>query len=195
MQIINFNNATILYHYHWLLCICNCALLTSVYLPENFTAMSIQAFARCSNLSTINALSFYITTFDNSDSEFRDILIKAAFSNVNPKDFMLNQPTQWTRYIDPDMYHALRSWARVRGVDSRLPLFTASSRSLKWSYLGEVFITNMPVVNERGALTGLPPFIQAATGTTNNMESIYCLLKECPGAIIVMNNVYRNSLI
>jgi len=103
---------------------------------------------------------------------------------------MLGQPTQhksWSPlwFQNTEMYYEWKTWARLRGADDgRLPLFTAAARSLKWSYLKQIFAANMPVINEIDVLTGLPLFMLAATGQTSDIESIYNLLKELPAAII-----------
>jgi len=88
------------------------------------------------------------------------------------------------------MYNEWKGWARLRGMDGRLPLFTAAAKSLKWSYLRQIFIANMPVVNKIDVLTGLPLFMLAAIGPNSDLESIYNLLKECPAAISISSNIY-----
>merc|ERR1711935_648017 len=87
-----------------------------------------------------------------------------------------------------DLYYNWKRWARTRDVDDRLPLFTAAARCLKWSHVKQVFMSNMPVVNEIDLLTGLPLFMLAAIGPTSDIESIYNLLKECPSVIDITNN-------
>ena len=73
-------------------------------------------------------------------------------------------------------------------MDDRFPLFTAAARCLKWSNMKQIFALNMPVINEIDVRTGLPLFMLAATGPTCDIESVYNLLKENPGAINIMNN-------
>lgn len=162
-------------------------------MPENLTSISIEALARCSDLS-INAPSLSTTAFDNSG--FKDILVKAGFSRINPKDTMLGQPTKQRIseiHGDIDMYYHWKTWASLKDVDGRLPLFTGAAKSLKWSYLRKVFIANMPIINEIDLLTGLPLFMLAAAGPTSNIESVYRLLKEDPTAINIMDNKHQSS--
>merc|ERR1712008_340334 len=90
---------------------------------------------------------------------------------------------------DLDIYYDWKKWARTRDVDDRFPLFTAAARCLKWSYMNQIFTSNMPVVNEIDELTGFPLFMLAATGPTSDIESVYNLLKECPSVINIMNNI------
>merc|ERR1712008_327516 len=79
---------------------------------------------------------------------------------------------------------------RTRDVDDRFPLFTAAARCLKWSHVKQIFISNMPVVNEIDVLSELPLFMLAAIGPTSDIESVYNLLHECPSGINIMNNTH-----
>merc|ERR1740139_2130526 len=110
---------------------------------------------------------------------------------------MIGQPTEQMIManldVDEDMYYIWKAWANLRGVDGRLPLFTAAAISLKWSYLRQIFIANMSVVYEIDLMTGLPLFMLAATGPTSDIESVYNLLKENPAAINIMNNRHQSS--
>jgi len=170
-----------------------CTSLTSVHLPENLISISILAFAKCPNLTTIKAPSFSTTTLDNNNIDgFKNMLVEAGFSRSCPNDIFRGRPTRknsWdalcsVNFPHPsDMYHDIKTWARTRGVNSRLPLFTAAARSLKWSYTKQIFTENMPAVYESDELTGLPLFMLAATGPTSDIESIYSLLKENPSAM------------
>jgi len=90
------------------------------------------------------------------------------------------------------MYFEMKTWSRTRGVDGRLPLFTAAARSLKWSYTRQIFTANMPVVDEIDVLTGLPLFMLAALGPSSDIESVYNLLRESPPAIGTMNITKQN---
>jgi len=91
------------------------------------------------------------------------------------------------------MYYDNKTWARTKGADGRLPLFTAAARSLKWSYTRQIFTVNMPVVDEIDILTGLPLFMLAAVGPVSDIESIYNLLRENPPAISVLSSMDHNS--
>lgn len=98
----------------------------------------------------------------------KDILIDAGFSLVNPTDVMLGRPTNVFRVNLK--YYEWKAWVRLRGIDGRLPLFTAAAKSLPWSYLKQIFIANMPVVNDIDELTGLPLFMLAAIGENSDIE-------------------------
>jgi len=180
-------------------------LLTSLDLPENLSAISIEAFAQCCNLTISKAPSFQYHFFDNNFRGLQGKLIESGFSLDNPNDAMQGQRTTHTlegassstvytgMAHSSDMCYNWNVWARVKDGDGRLPLFTAAARSLKWSYLRLIFNANMPVVNEIDVLTGLPLFMLDATGPTSDIESIYNLLKECPAAISIINNKRDNS--
>ena len=75
-------------------------------------------------------------------------------------------------------------WAKTRSVDGRLPLCTASITSLKWIDLKEIFLANMLAIYEIDAWTGLPIFMLAAIGVDSDLESVYCILREHPGALL-----------
>jgi len=156
-------------------------------LPKNLTLISFRTFQGCVNLTTIEASSFSITTLDNSTLDgFKNVLINAGFSTSNPDDIIYDRQRMY--HVFEDMYYDWKRWARTRDVDGRFPIFTAAARGLKWSYMKQIFNSNMPVVNEIDALTGFPLFMLAATGPTSDMESVYNLLKECPSVINIMNN-------
>jgi len=181
----------------------NCTSLTSVYLPENLTAISLNTFKGCSNLNTIEAPSFSTTILDNDNIiVFRGILIDSGsiglsflprtrgtimlhnvLFNSGIKDNILCH--HYHSYQNLIMYHMCKVWARSKGSDGRLPLLTAAASSLKWSHTSLIFNLNMPVINEIDALTGLPVSMLAAAGPTSDIESIYNLLREHPQAIMV----------
>jgi len=177
----------------------NCSSLTSVNLPENFTAISITAFNGCSKLTTIKSSYFSTTTFDNN---LKNILIDAGFSPQNPNDItcgqskfqnMIRQSRSQPQQKNTKMYYHWKTWAKTSGLDGRLPLVTAAARSMKWSYMRQIFTDNMPVICELDALTGLPLFMLAATGPNSDIESIYNLLKNCPHAISIVNIRHPHS--
>jgi len=85
--------------------------------------------------------------------------------------------------VDEDMYYIWKAWANLRDVDGRLPLFTASARSLKWIHTERIFNAYMPVIHKIDGLSGLPLFMLAAAGPASDIESVYNLLKEYPAAI------------
>ena len=75
-------------------------------------------------------------------------------------------------------------WAKTRSVDSRLPLCTASITSLEWNDVKEIFLANMLAIYEIDAWTGFPMFMLAAIGLDSDLESVYCLLRAHPGAML-----------
>jgi len=105
------------------------------------------------------------------------MMINAGFTTSNPDDVISDRQPINQNLI---MYYDWKRWARTRDVDDRFPLFTAAVRCLKWSYMEQIFTSNMPVVNEIDELTGLPLFMLAATGPTSDIESVYNLLKIVP---------------
>merc|ERR1711935_971027 len=107
-------------------------------------------------------------------------VLKAGFSRSNPDDVISDREPMDHNLA---LYYDWKRWARTRDVDDRLPLFTATARCLKWSHVKQIFISNMPVVNEVDVLTGLPLFMLAAIGPTSDIESVYNLLKEYPSII------------
>jgi len=163
-----------------------CSSLASVHLPENLIVISLTAFQGCVNLTSIEASYLSTTTLDNNNLDgFKNMLINAGFSTSNPDDIISNRQVAKTNL---DVYYEWKRWARTSDVDGRFPLFTAAARCLQWSYMKEIFTSNMPVVNEIDVLTGLPLFMLAATGPTSDIESVYNLLKEYPSAMNIMNN-------
>jgi len=81
------------------------------------------------------------------------------------------------------LYYDWKTWAQTSGADGELPLFTAARNSLKWHYTKQIFTANMKVIYEIDAYSGLPMSLLAAVGPASDMESVYNLLKEFPGAI------------
>lgn len=55
-----------------------------------------------------------------------------------------------------------------------------------------IFTTNMPVIEEVDALSGLPVFMLAAAGRDSDIEAVYNLLKEYPPAISVTSPTHLN---
>jgi len=162
-----------------------CSFLTSVHLPENLLSISYNAFHRCVKLSAIEASSFSTTTINNNTvDEFKDFLINAGFSNSDPCDILSDHQQSSKNYY---LYYDWKRWARTRGDDGRFPLFTAAAKGVQWSKVKQIFISNMPVVNEIDVVTGLPLSLLAATGPTCDIESVYNLLKECPSAVTITN--------
>ena len=86
-----------------------------------------------------------------------------------------------------DRYYDWKRWARAIGVDGRFPLFTATTRCLKRSYMKQIFTSNMLVVHEINVLSGMPLCTLAAAGLTCNMELAYNSLKVCPSDVNTMN--------
>jgi len=162
-----------------------CSSLTSIYLPENLHSISCNAFHGCVKLRAIKASSFATTTLNNTtDRGFKDVLINAGFSTSNPCDIISDHQTYGNR-----LYYDWKRWARTRGDDGRLPLFTAATKEvMQWSKMKRIFTSNMPAVNEIDVVTGLPLFLFAATGPFSDIESVYNLLKEVPAAMNIINN-------
>ena len=137
--------------------------------------MSLKTFQGCVKLTNIEA-PYLSTTLDNNNIDwFENLLLNAGFSTSNPDDVISDRQP-----MDPnlDIYYDWKIWARTKDLDDRFPLFTAASRCLKWSYMKQIFTSNMPVINEIDVLTGLPLFMSAATGPTSDIEPVYNLLKE-----------------
>jgi len=163
-----------------------CLSLTSVRLPESLISIDLTTFEGCVRLTTIEAPYLSTTTLDNNNLDsFQNFLLNAGFSTSNPDDLISDRQVANTSHY---VYYEWKRWARTSDVDGRFPLFTAAARCLKWSYMKQIFTSNMPVVDEIDVLTGLPLFMLAATGPTSDIESVYNLLKEYPAAMNIMNN-------
>lgn len=93
---------------------------------EKLTTIS-EAFEGCSEFTTNEMLSFCIIMFDNSPYEFRNLLIKAGFSPYHADNIFLPNVEK------TGMFYNMTTWTRTRGIDGRLPLFTAAAKSLKWN--------------------------------------------------------------
>jgi len=176
---------------HW--AFSDCRSLTSIELPEKLIAISNQAFQGCSGLTTITlrssgdalvkTASFSTINFNSAGVSFREILIGAGFSLHNPDYIIYERPAEIQfQTIDPDemMYYDIKQWARTRNVDSRLPLFTAAAKSMRWDDMETIYDNNMPAIYEVDALTGLSSFMLAAVGPTSDINCIYNLLKNNP---------------
>jgi len=167
-----------------------CSSLTSVRLPQNLVSIGIRTFLGCNKLTTIETSSFSTTTLDNNNLDsVKSFLLNAGFMTSNPDDVISDRQP---KYQNLDVYYDWKRWARTRDVDDRFPLFTAAARGLKWSLVKQIFISNMPVVNDIDALTGLPLFMLAAIGPTSDIESVYNLLKEYPSVVNIINNRHDN---
>jgi len=167
----------------------NCRSLTSVHLPENLHAMSLDTFQGCSKLSTIEAPFFSSTLLKNNVNDgLKNMLTDAGFLPTNAYDFH-HSYFSYHHISQNDMYYDWKRWARAKDGDGRLPLFTAAATSMKWSHTRQIFNLNMPVINDIDVLTGLSLFMLAAAGTTSDIESIYNLLKEHPSAMMLTNNM------
>lgn len=122
------------------------------------------------------------------------MLVEAGFSPGNPGDTLCEEPIQQTGFHNTStMYYDWKTWARTHHADGRLPLFTAVAKSLKWLHTRQIFIANMPLVQEVDVQTRLPLFMLAAVGMNSDIESTYNLLKEYPPAISSMNYMHQKS--
>jgi len=104
--------------------------------------------------------------------------VEAGFSRDQPNDILSGQSTR-----QGNTYYNFKLWAQTRDADGQLPLLSAARKSLKWYYMKQIFMANMPVINEIDPLSGLPLFLIAAAGPSSNIESVYNLLHEFPGAM------------
>jgi len=157
---------------------CNCTSLISVTLPPSLTTINSNIFSGCRSLVSVSLPPFTTTIGTRSSPDWFDkFLVKAGFSEENPNDLLSGQSMH--KY---GSYYNLNTWARTIGTDGQLPLITAARKSVKWNKMQQIFTANMPVINEIDALSGLPLFLLAATGPTSDLESVYNLLKELPGA-------------
>jgi len=157
-----------------------CSELTAVDLPDKLSAISINAFDGCPRLTTIKAPFFLTTTFSNRSGELEKLCIEAGLSPANLNDILYGISRQQGQN---SYYYDIRKWARTRGTDGRLPVFTAAVRSLKWTDMKVIFSVNMSTIEQVDNSTGLPLFMLAATQESSDIESVYNLLKEYPTAI------------
>jgi len=178
----------------------DCTSLTSATLPSSIISIDSDVFKGCMSLVSVTLASaittigteytFPTTTMDKSPGWFQNFLVEAGFSRENPNDILgglslLEKDYDEDSYEDPEEYfeyYEWNTWARTIGEDGRLPLFTAANESLKWYYTKQIFAANMPAINKIDVLSGLPLFLLAAAGPTSDIESVYNLLKEFPGA-------------
>jgi len=182
----------------------DCHSLTSVHLPENLIGISNQAFEGCSRLTTITLRQpgtvlvdtttdgsytasedcfLSTTTFNSAGVDFGELLSGAGFYPYDPNLFHCERPDiPLFHTIGPDekMYYDIKKWAKTRNADSRLPLFTAAAKSLRWTDMKYIFNNNMPAIYEVDASTGLSVFMLAAVGPDSDLESVYNLLKNNP---------------
>lgn len=115
------------------------------------------------------------------------MLAKAGFSLGNPNDILCKPITR------DSIYYNWKAWAKIKGVDRRLPAFTAAARSVKWLHMRQIFTANMPIIQEIDDLTGLSLFMLAAVGPTSDLESVYNLFREYPPVINLTNQIHLNS--
>jgi len=163
-----------------------CSELTAVDLPDKLTAISINAFDGCPRLTTIKAPFFLTTTFSSRSGELEDLCIKAGLSPANLNEILYGASRQQGQN---SYYYDIRRWARTRGADGRLPVFTAAARSLKWADMKQIFSVNMATIEQMDGLTGLPLFMLTATQENSDIESVYNLLKENPTAIRCFSSI------
>ena len=104
--------------------------------------------------------------------------MNAGFFPGDPRYILCEQPA-----VLDSLYYDWNTWAKMLGVDGRLPVITAAGRALKGSHTKRKFTANMPAVQETDALTGLLLFMLAGVGPTSDIESVYNFLKEYPQAI------------
>jgi len=84
-----------------------------------------------------------------------------------------------------DIFVNWRTWPKTKNKDGRLLLFTALEQNIKWSNgLGTILEANGAAIEEVDLVTGLEAFMLAAVGKNSNMETVYKLLQDHPGAII-----------
>ena len=80
----------------------------------------------------------------------------------------------------------MRTWAKTRCLDGRLPLCAAAAKSIKWVDMKIFFLENMLALHDIDVITGLPLFMLAAVGSDSDLESTYNLLKNYPPAISLL---------
>jgi len=180
----------------------DCSLLTSLYLPENLIIISTRAVVGCSKLTTIKAPSFSTTSFEkyHGSLALKELLVESGFSLIEDTDIVFGQ---WSAYNSSyyysqesspnvDLYHDKKGWAKRRGIDGRLPLFTVAVKSINWACIRQIFIMNMAAIQEVDTLTGLPVFMLAAAGPWSDIESVYNLLREYPPAIDLSIDIHQS---
>ena len=78
----------------------------------------------------------------------------------------------------------MEEWVNTMGQNVRFPIFMAAAVSIKWKDIKRIFEANKIAIYERDVVTGLSPFMLAAVGMKNDLESVYRLCREYPVAII-----------
>jgi len=77
-----------------------------------------------------------------------------------------------------------RVYSRTRNDEGRLPLFTASEQSVKWSNgVCAILKGYGAAIEDVDVVTGLEVFMLAAVGEESDLETVYNLLLDHPAAI------------
>jgi len=83
-----------------------------------------------------------------------------------------------------DVFVNWRIYSQKKNELGRLPLFTASEQSIKWSDgLCNILAGYGAAIEEVDTVTGMEAFMLAGVGKASDMESVYKLLHDHPAAI------------
>jgi len=181
-----------------------CTALTSITLPSSLNFIQDDAFEYCPSLSHIDvpsSLPYLILSSDktygglnineNLRSLYHVLIATGFFSKISfpsIKRLGLGIAEHTKEKDDYYYYTALVNWnvcANMKHRQDRWTLFTAIERNLTWSEgLCEILKHNGAAIEDVDTVTNLEAFMLAGVGPNSDLETVFMLLQDHPGAII-----------
>lgn len=165
----------------------NCPCLTSIEIPPSLLCLSISDRCECVTDETVinNKLD---TLYDVIDKiEFLTRITLPLFETLGLENKnCFNDAYEGCYYYVQVPYINREVYSKIRNKNGRWNLFIAIENGLKWSDgLEEILEGNGAAIEETDIETELEAFMLAAVeGSNSNVETVYKLLQDHPGAII-----------
>jgi len=200
-----------------------CDSLTAVVIPETVTELSTQAFENCPSLATITLLNVPYLLIQNMNDYTELPTINESLGTLlhvlhNPSENKYVYRVRRSSYLMKfkevfGLSNDLGDYYGVIGMyvnwnicankksenNDRLPLFIAIENNFPLfgvhGVLGHILKANAAAIEDVDPVTGLEAFMLAAVGPGSNLESVYKLLEDHPGAIVpYVRNCPRQSI-
>jgi len=178
-----------------------CSSIRSMTLPPTTKVIACNLFHNCSNLSSIELQSCHPYIIIKRPSSVKNLTINgkigtlyqvlhnttsvSAISQKLHKLLEMNTIIKDLNLRRHDKIHVnWRQYAKMKNQQGRLLLFTALEQSINWSDgLSNILQGNGAAIENTDVITGLEAFMLAAVGSNSNMETVFRLLQDHPGAI------------
>ena len=181
-----------------------CESLTSIVIPCSVTYIGDRAFSDCRSLNNIVIPAS--DTLIGDWAEYGDsILLRCNLLRSIDITLPLKLEEHYEQNLLAEAIESIEEWVEdwddmsytsdedqeeleatiTMRQDGRLALFTAAAVSMKWKGTERIYEANKIAIYNKNVITGLSPFMLAAVGMSNHLESVYHLCREYPVAIIL----------